>query len=209
MNEYIEVEQQAQQNFNLFLQALNAGRDKEWQWLVKHLRDKAVPWIRKEDGNLPTDAIVSESYFIEEVFSESMIKFYELFRTGAFSSLGDLRGLLFKIAALKLKEGYRAVKRDKVIYFPELFSASLKHEFEGSEKEQIEAQQELAKAMQVQLDTLPKDEREILLRYSRGEKLKQISQDLSLKEETGRKKKQRALNKLRVKLYQALQVYDG
>ena len=100
------------QDFSSFLQALRSGQDLEWQWLVRHLRDRVVPWIRKRDGNLPTYTVVSESYFIEEVFAESMIKFYELFNTGTFKSLADLRGLLFRIADLKMKEGYRKVKKD-------------------------------------------------------------------------------------------------
>jgi|GEM_PF-5563550 len=209
MKQALSTTQQANHHFEDFLTALNTGQDKEWQWLVSHFREKAVPWIRKEDGNLPTDAIVSEGYFVEEVFSESLIKFYELFKTGTFTNLGDLRGLLFKIAALKLKEGYRTVKRDKMIFFPEFFSSSLKDDSQIYAKEHVQEQRELVREMKAQLSTLPKDEQEILLRFSSGEKLKHISLDLQLKEEAGRKKKQRALQKLRTGLYKAFKIYDG
>lgn len=196
----------AEQQFDTFLQALNTGKDKEWQWLVSHLRERAVPWIRKKDGNLPQQTIVSESYFVEEVFAESLIKFYELFKTGTFRSLADLRGLLFRIAELKLKEGYRSVKKDHIVFFPEFTSPILEDISLDNDSKDIEAQRSLVKEMEAQLAQLSKEEQEILLRYAKGEKLKHISADLQLKEETGRKKKQRALKLLRDRLYRVFNV---
>lgn len=207
MNKNLSIAQRAEHQFEDFLKTLKNGNDEEWQWLVNHLRERAVPWIRKKDGNLPAGTIVSEGYFVEEVFAESLIKFYELFKTGTFKSLADLRGLIFRIAELKLKEGYRSVKKDQRIFFPEFFQKTME-DVEGEDfSESIKSQQILVKELEAQLAELPKEEREILLRYSKGEKIKQISEDLGLKQETGRKKKQRALQTLRAKLYQTFKIY--
>ena len=201
MNRIDSIKSIAENQFEVFLKALESGKDKEWQWLVQHLWEVAIPWIRKIDGNLPKQAVVSEAYFIEEVFAESLIKFYEKFKTGRFNSLADLRGLLFRIAELKLKEGYRSVKKDQMIFFPEFTQPILEDIPLDVDAEDIERQRTIVKEIEAQLAQMPKEEREILLRYAKGEKLKQISKDLNLKEETGRKKKQRALQKLRKKLY--------
>ena len=206
MDKAYTIKDIAEHQFETFLQALNAGKDKEWQWLVCHLRERAMPWIRKRDGNLPKQTIISEPYFIEEVFAESLIKFYELFKTGTFGSLADLRGLLFRIAELKLKEGYRSVKKDHMVFFPEFTQPILEDIPLENDSEEIEAQRTLVKEMEAQLAQLPKADREILLRFAKGEKLKNISADLQIKETAGRKKKQRALKQLRDRLYQVFKI---
>lgn len=209
MNKLNTISISAEEHFGEFLNSLKKGKDGEWQWLVSHLRERAVPWIRKRDGNLPQGTIVSESYFVEEVFAESLIKFYELFQTGTFKSLADLRGLIFRIAEFKMKEGYRAVKKDKAVFFPEFYQ-KISEDLEAEDfTEQIKQEQKLVQELEKQLSSLPNEEQEILKRYSKGEKLKKISEDLGLKEETGRKKKQRALSKLRENLYNALKLVSN
>lgn len=194
----------AEQNFEDFLTALRKGDSEKWEWLVAHFRERAIPWIVKKDGNLPKDAIISQKYFVEEIFSESLIKFFELFKTGNFNGLPDLRGLLFRIADLKLKEGYRAFRKDQIIFFPEFFQKTAEDKEAKDFSAQIEEQQLLVKTLEAELANLPNEEKEILLRYSKGEKLKNISVSLGLKEENGRKKKQRALKTLRAKLIQKI-----
>lgn len=193
----IVVKYSTETNFPSFLAALRRQDDAAWEWLLNHFRERVVPYIRKKDGRLPKDAIVSTEYFIEEVFSNSLIKFYELFEKGNFSNLGQLRGLMFRIAEIKLKEAYRQLKRDRVLYFSENESSKnqIADTVELTEREQKE--QKVILKLESALKHLPESDREVLLRFAKGERLKNIAADLDINEVSCRKKKQRALGKLR------------
>ncbi len=189
--------------FDLFLLDLREQDDTAWIQLLDHFREKVVPYIRKIDGRLPQNAIVSVDYFIEEIFANSLIKFYELFAKGQFENLGQLRGMMFRIAELKLKEAYKQVQKDQTLFFvpPEKtpLSEQLEHSALSKELEQEQVVRQLEKA----LAALPAEDREVLLRFAKGERLKNIAQDMEINETSCRKKKQRALEKMR-KLLQPL-----
>jgi len=184
--------------FEILLGQLRQQDDVAWKWLLKHLREKVVPYIRKIDGYLRSDAIVSVDYFVEEIFANSLIKFYELFDKGEFKDLGQIRGLMFRIAELKLKEAYKKVDRDQLLYFSEetVLADSTKAtdpNFSEEEKEQ----QAIILRLEDALNNLSETDRKILLNYAHGKKLKETAIELNIKETACRKKKQRALDKLR------------
>jgi len=186
-----------EKSFDLFLKDLRQQEDKAWLWLLDHFREKVVPYIRKKDGRLPKDAIIAEPYFIEEIFANSLIKFYELFDKGEFENLGQLRSLMFRIAELKLKEAYKQVQKDKVLFFSTPPSSAGNKQIENDTISLEQEQQEVVQNLEQALEALPDIDRELLLRFSRGERLKKIASDLSINETNCRKKKQRALAKLR------------
>ena len=106
MSKILHLDYNAEMKFDFFLEQLRKGKEKEWKWLMNQFRERVKPWLFKKDGNLPHGSIVSVDEFIEEIFTNSLYLFYEKFQQGEFKSLADLRGLMFRIAELKLKEGY-------------------------------------------------------------------------------------------------------
>ena len=116
MSKFSPFKYAVEERFEDFLEALRRQEEEPWHWLIQHFHEWVVPWLRKKDFRLPQDAIVSEAYFIEEVFAASLIRFYELFEKGEFENFGQLRGLMFTVADLKFKEAQRKVHRDKLIF---------------------------------------------------------------------------------------------
>lgn len=196
-----EIEQKAINNFVDFVAQLKAQKQQEWQWLMAHFEELVIPWLFKK-ASLPVDYTMSKSAFIEEVFANSTYKFYELFKTGEFRALSDLRGLMFKIAALKLKEGYQKVKRDKLIYFSDNLLTVEGNAFKLSlgERRRREALNEIKE----HIYNLPNDEQQILTEYLKGESFKEIAETTGLSEANCRKKKQRALTKVKKMFFDAI-----
>ena len=197
MSNLLNVEYQPEKNFERFLEQLRTREPQAWQWLCDQFRAKVKPWLFKIDGNLPPGTILSVDEFIEEVFANSLFKFYEAFENGQFKSLADLRGLMFRIAELKLKEGYHKVRRDKLIYFTDdLNSGGLSaHQDDLSVRETQD--QDLILELRDQVNKLSSSDRELLVRFARGEELASIAANLGLDPAACRKRKQRALQKLK------------
>ncbi len=193
MSEAHSINYDPETSFEEFMSGLRQKQSLEWRWLVRHFRQVVVPWIRKKDGNLPLDSIVSVDDFVEEVFAKSMVRYYELFQEGTFHSLGDLRGLIFRIAEYKLKEGYHSVKRDKRIFFSDENGNEKLHDDASKNLEQ----RELVKALENEMNKLPAEDQELLLRYSNGERLKDIADDLGIDETSCRMRKYRAMKRLK------------
>ncbi|MCR9285825.1 MAG: hypothetical protein NXI23_00400 [Bacteroidetes bacterium] len=191
------IEYDPETHFDRFLKELRLNSQPEWTWLLSMFRDRVVPWLFKKDGNLPKEAIVATDEFVEEVFANSLFRFYELFPDGEFKNMGDLRGLIFRIGEYKLKEGYHSVKRDGLIYFTDDLHN------DGSTiiqyKLTIEAYQEQDSVSQLReyIQQLNPTEQDILIRYSKGEELGSIALNLGLSAAACRKRKQRALEKLK------------
>ena len=183
--------------FRTFLKELRKQSTPEWQWLLDMFREKVKPWLFKIDGNLPPGAISSVEEFIEEVFANSLFRFTEQFHTGSFNSLADLRGLMFRIAEYKLKEGYHKIRRDRLIYFTDdVQSDPLTHDqkdLSSDERSQLEVVAEVRE----QLSRLGETDRNLLVRFARGEELGSIAMDLGLTPAACRKRKQRAMEKLK------------
>lgn len=183
--------------FSRFLEQLRVNSQAEWLWLLDMFRERVVPWIYKKDGNLPREAIVSTDEFVEEVFANSLFRFYEMFPTGNFSSLADVRGLIFRIAELKLKEGYHSIRRDSLIYFTDDVNKDSVSGFQN--KQTIDAYEEIEVVAELKeyIRQLGSEDQEILLRYSKGEELGSIAENMGITPAACRKRKQRALEKLK------------
>lgn len=196
-----EIEHIAINNFDVFVTQLKGQKQQEWQWLMAHFEALVLPWLFKK-VSLPADYTMSKAAFVEEVFANSTYKFFDIFKTGEFNSLADLRGLMFKIAALKLKEGYQKVKRDQRIYFSDKLSTVEEGAFEITLGEQ--RRQEALNEIKEHIYNLPQDEQQILLAYLNGESFKEIAETTGLSEANCRKKKQRALTKVKEMFFNAI-----
>ena len=185
-------------SFEEFLEALRTGNTSTWTQLVTTLRSVTMPWLLKRIGTLPTYSLISSQELANEVFAESLAKFYNIFPTGTFHKHQDLQSLLFKIADLKLKESFARLKKDQQILrlstYPNLEEISKLEEVDQDEIEQ-------KKLVYQYLLSLPTEERTLLQRYYWGERLKDIAEDMGISEVNCRKKKQRALAKLKHKFF--------
>lgn len=197
------IEHNAINHFDIFAARLVGQKQREWQWLIAHFEELVIPWLFKK-ASLPADYTMSKEAFVEEVFANSTYKFYELFKIGSFQSLADLRGLMFKIAALKLKEGYQKIKRDQRIYFNDDLISTENSAFEITigERRRKEALNEIKE----HIYNLPQEEQQILLEYLNGESFKEIAETTGLSEANCRKKKQRALTKVKKMFFDAIRV---
>lgn len=197
MSKHASLNYDVENDFNRFLDALQKGESVEWKWLIAYFRANVIPWIRKKDGRLPPNSIISETYFVEQVFTQSLIQFYELFQNGDFRSFGHIRALMFKIAGIKLKEAYRKHKRDQIIYFSdntvELQDWAKQQNLSEEEVSQIE----LIQVLKAGLTQIPEVDQRILIKFARGEKFSDIAQDMGLSEVNCRKRKQRAIERLK------------
>jgi RNA polymerase sigma factor (sigma-70 family) len=198
-----EIEQKALHDFDDFVTQLKAQKQQEWQWLMAHFEELVIPWVFKKIS-LPADYTMSKAAFVEEVFANTTYKFFDIFKTGEFGSLADLRGLMFKIAALKIKEGYQKVKRDQRIYFSDELTTIEESNFELSVGER--RRKEALTEVKEHIYNLPQDEQQILLEYLKGESFKEISETTGLSEANCRKKKQRALTKVKKMFFDAIKV---
>lgn len=183
--------------FEQFIEGLRQQRRPEWNWLYDHFRARVIPWLHKKDGRLPSDSILTVEDFIEEAFSKSLIRFYEMFKEGEFKDLGQLRGLMFRIAELKLKEGYYKVKMDRRIFFKESLQEEGDKLSTETSPDKIIEQREIVQSLEKHLSTLPTGEKELLMRFADGERLKDIATDLGIDETSCRMRKYRAMKKLK------------
>lgn len=193
-----------EKEFEQFLQKLREQAQPEWQWLMDMFRSKVKPYLFKIDGNLPAGTIASVDEFIEEVFANSLFRFYEQFAAGEFQSLAEVRSLMFRIAEFKLKEGYHRVRRDKLLYFTDDVRTSnlTEHHDELSIREV--AERETIAELRNQIGQLQPTDRELLTRFAKGEELGSIALNLGLEAAALRKRKQRALGKLKTLVINAL-----
>lgn len=197
MDKHPSLSYNAENDFDRFLGALQNGEPVEWAWLIAYFRANVIPWIRKKDGRLPANSIVSESYFVEQVFTQSLIRFYELFQSGSFESFGHIRGLMFRIAGIKLKEAYRQHKKDQIIYFSENNSELQDWAKQQNLSDEESNRIEMIQSLKAGLAQLPEIDQQILFKYAHGEKFSQIAEDLGLSEANCRKRKQRAMERLK------------
>jgi len=200
----IELSYNPELEFPRFLQELQQQAQPEWTWLLEVFRQKVKPYLFKIDGNLPLGTIASVDEFIEEVFANSLFQFYEKFASGEFKSLADLRGLMFRIAEYKLKEGYQRVRRDKLIYFTDDVRTSNLTEKQDNLTIREAQEREIVAELRDQLTQLPTQDREIIVRFAKGEELGSIALNLGIEAAACRKRKQRAMEKLKQLVSQAM-----
>jgi DNA-directed RNA polymerase specialized sigma24 family protein len=187
-----------------FLQQLRGQAQPEWQWLMDMFRSKVKPYLFKIDGNLPPGTIASVDEFIEEVFANSLFRFYEQFAEGEFNSLAELRSLMFRIAEFKLKEGYHRVRRDKLLYFTDDVRTSNLNDRQDDLSIREIQERETILELRDQIEQLPPTDKELLVRFAQGEELGSIALNLGLEAAACRKRKQRALERLKVLVINAL-----
>lgn len=190
--------------FSRFLKQLREQAQLEWQWLMDMFRAKVKPYLFKIDGNLPTGTIASVDEFIEEVFANSLFRFYEQFAEGEFQSLPQLRSLMFRIAEFKLKEGYYRVRRDGLLYFTDDVRVGNLTEHQDDLSMRELAEKETISELRNQIEVLNPTDKELLVRYAKGEELGSIALNLGLEAAACRKRKQRALDKLKALVVNAL-----
>lgn len=197
-----EIGNRAIHHFEDFVAKLKAQNQAEWQWLMAHFEERVIPWLFKK-VRLPDGFSLSKEAFVEEVFANSTYKFYAMFKKGDFSSLADLRGLMFKIAGFKIKEGYKKVRRDQNIYFRDELTTIETDAFELTVGER--RRQETLEEIKEHIYNLPEKEQLILKEYLKGESFKEIAETTGLSEANCRKKKQRALAKIKKMFFNTIQ----
>ena len=181
--------------FTNFIAQLHSREDAAWEELITHFRQRAIPYLRKKVGHFSVGSVVSVEYFVEEVFANSMVKFYELFETGEFENVGHLRGLLFRIVDNQLLAEYKKKKRDQLVSYSETLENEQVGVTHSIEKDM--EQQGVIQNVATALKQLPDADRMILHHFSIGGKLIDMAEELNITEAGCRKKKQRAMEKLK------------
>ncbi len=183
-------------DFEALMARLRQREVAAWSAVVGRFRRVTVPWLHKRVGRLPAYALVSRDEFVLEIFADSLAKFYDLFEKGHFEKAADLQSLLFKVAELKMKEAFARLQKEALIYRPESTEA-----FDLARPGDWNAEDDLAReralSLQRHLAALEEDERSLLQRFYAGEKLTRIAAGMGLSEENLRKRKQRALERLK------------
>ena len=184
------------EHFGLFLERLKKQETAEWKWLLFEFRKVVLPWLRKKAQPLPVGGNMNMQDFLEEVFANSLFQFCKLFKEGNFENVHQIKSLLFRISELKLKEGYKKVHRDYLIFrFLEEMPASLNnhHNWNEANLNRLEQIQKITE----QFKKLPVEDQHILRKFANGEQLKDIAKHLGISASACRKRKERALSKLK------------
>jgi len=191
-----ELNKELNLDFADFLAQLKAGDAALWTQLVGRLRRVTVPWLAQRIGNLPNHALVSLDEFVLEIFANSLATYFPLFQKGTFNKYQELQSLMFRVAELKMKEAFTQLNREKAIYHPATsaeFEVAIQPPLTNEEKEQ----KERITNIQTKLKQLPEKDQKLLLRYYEGEKMVAIAEELGIAESSIRKRKQRALDRLK------------
>lgn len=197
MNEGSEPAPEAS-DFPALLARLRRRDAGAWTVLVGRLRQTTLPWLRKRIGVLPPYAVVTEQEFALEIFAESLAKFYTLFEKGHFTKPAELQSLMFKVAELKMREGFARLRKEALIYRPRDSA-----EFETAKQElrdwveEDDLARQRAQNVQRYLLELNENDRGLLCRYYAGEKLADLAREMNVSEDNIRKRKQRAFDRLK------------
>jgi DNA-directed RNA polymerase specialized sigma24 family protein len=185
-------------DFKVMLLALQRRDQAAWSNLVSQLRSTTLPWIAKRLGVLPAHALLSKQELALEIFADSLSKYFDLFEKGTFTKPEELQSLMFKIAELKTFEAFRRLGKEALIYRPQNesdFERALAHIPDWSDAD--EQAKERAKTLQRHLASLKPEEQILLQRFYEGEKMSQLAAQMNTTEENLRKRKQRALERLK------------
>ena len=194
--------------FKVTLLQLQQRDQLAWNTLVGQLRRVTLPWIAKRLGNLPPYALLSRQELSLEIFADSLSKFFDLFEKGVFTKPEALQSLMFKVAELKTMEAFRRIKKEALIYFPKDemdFEKSLSQIPDWTAEDDQE--KERARVLQQHLADLKEDDRTLLERFYAGEKMSRLAEQMNTTEENLRKRKQRALERLKQVLGVASSVF--
>ncbi len=194
-------------DFGEFLDKLRNGTPEAWRLLVARFRKRLIGWLIKKASFYPPDALLSKKQFVEEVFEESLSKFYELFQTGKFDRYEDMEAMIVTVAGYKLKEGFARLKRERKMYAANVSeqsyeSAQLRyHSRQPGDEHDAE---EMIIVIKESIGKLDAEERDLLISYFNGEELQDIAITRHISPEACRKRKQRALEKLKTFVFDSL-----
>jgi DNA-directed RNA polymerase specialized sigma24 family protein len=134
----------------------------------------------------------------QEIYANSLQTYIRLIPNGTFESISNLVSLMYSIADKKLKETYRAIQKNgRVVYTDNSEWMNSFEDPKWQNQVHLDRQQELITKMQSKLEELSNRDKEILLRFASGEKLKDIAISMDVPQATCRKQKERALQRLR------------
>lgn len=182
------------ERFEDFLEALRKRSAAEWAWLVGRFRLRLIGWLHKKTLKYAADLLLSRSQFVEEVFEEVLLKFYELFPNGSFKRYADLEALVVTVAGYKLKENLARAQRERRLLQDREWLAKAET---SAPPPGAEAEEEMLVAVTAALQKIDPEEKSLLLRYFAGEELQEIATAENISPEACRKRKQRALEKLK------------
>ena len=191
-------EDELNQHFDLFLKNLVEQQPLEWGILDKLLRRYTIPWIYKKLTKTTSYHHGKKQQLSQEIYANSLQTYIKLVPNGTFESVSNLISLMYSIADKKLKETYRQIQKNgRVVYTDNNEWMSSFEDPQWENDIQNSQQQELVTKMKSKLQKLSERDREILLRYANGEKLKDIAESMDVPQATCRKQKERALQRLK------------
>lgn len=194
-------------DFSEFLGKLHNGTPEVWRLLVARFRKRLIGWLIKKTVFYPSDALLSKRQFVEDVFVESLLKFYELFQTGKFDCYEDMEAMMVTIAGYKLKEGFACLKRERKMYavnVSEQSFESAQQRYHARQSGDEHDAEEMIIVIKESIGKLDAGERDLLISYFNGEELQDIALSRHISPEACRKRKQRALEKLKTFVFAAL-----
>ncbi len=196
---------QPDDHFELFLKQLKEQDSKVWHWLIKKFRQKGVPLIRRRTSYIYLFSRQSHKLFIEEVFSESLVKFLELLPDGSFRSYSNVEAAFITIVGYKIKEGVAKYKLEKRFLNTEEDQLNwLVEHIKGEENEFDEQKMTLFADVLKAMAQLEEADQELLEKFYNGQELKDIAEELNIKPSACRKRKQRALEKVKAMILKSL-----
>ncbi|MDO8365982.1 MAG: sigma-70 family RNA polymerase sigma factor [Saprospiraceae bacterium] len=188
----------SESDFKRMLLELQRRDQAAWSSLVSQLRRVTLPWIAKRLGILPSCGLLGKKELALEIFADSLSKYFDLFEKGTFTKPEEFQSLMFKVAELKTLEALRRLGKEALIYRPQNeadFERALAHIPDWSDEDELA--RERAKTLQQHLASLKTEERILLQRFYEGEKMSQLAVQMNTTEENLRKRKQRALERLK------------
>jgi RNA polymerase sigma factor (sigma-70 family) len=192
------TEAELNSNFEIFLQCLRQQEPLEWGILDKLLRKYTISWLYKKLTKSTSYDHGTKQQLANEIYANSLQTYIRLVPTGTFESVSNLVSLMYSIADKKLKETYRQIQKNgRVVYTDNNEWMNSFEDPKWQDDKQEAKQEDLIGKMREQLELLSEKDREILLRFASGEKLKDIADSLEVPQATCRKQKERALLRLR------------
>lgn len=190
---------QPKEHFDTFMAALLRQSPAEWNWLVERLRNRLLWWLRLKSTFHASDLPLTPSQFANEVFEETLVKFLEILPNGTFSRYNDLEALAVTVAGYKFKENLASARRQRRLLKQIDWSAETTESVDTPHP-----QEEMLAVVNNGLLQLEPEEKSLLLRYFAGEELQEIAAQEKISPEACRKRKQRALEKLKTHVFTSI-----
>lgn len=193
-----EIAYEPNDKFDFFLEQLRKQSPREWGWLIKKFRARLLPWLRNKARNVHPKDIQSRQQFVEEVFEETILKFYEIFPTGSFRNYGDLEATIVTISGYKLMEGYTRLKKERQYFLMDIADLnSIREQHSKSNSAGTEESLTMIAIVKKQVGLMEVEDQELLMDFFNGMELQDIAERLDISPAACRKRKQRALDKLK------------